>query len=100
MGRHHGDIYIVKPKEASPEPKIKSAIEIGTRERNNFLRAILGMALAAYHFKPDGRRGEAIPEMVTDLKARGLSVSDDTLRKWLVEAVENVYDPAADTTIS
>ncbi|MFA7647925.1 MAG: hypothetical protein WCY15_13230 [Phenylobacterium sp.] len=95
LGKFEGDIYLaVSPLSAAG----KGSGEVGTRERNNFLRALLGLAMSAYRYDPAGKRSSAVPEMVEDLKARGLSVSDDTIRRWLNEAVEVVYDPAQDET--
>lgn len=99
FGGISGDIYLTSAPEpqAAETPDIKTA-DLSTREKNNLLRAVLGMAMAGYKYDPAAYRNEAVPEIVEDLRARGLAVGADTIRKWLSEAIENVYDQAKDTT--
>jgi hypothetical protein len=59
--------------------------EIGTRQRETFLR-IIGMAVQGYRYDPNLKRSEVVPEIVTDLELTGVPVSDETVRKCLREA--------------
>jgi hypothetical protein len=59
---------------------------IPTRARNTLLRMILGMAIKKYRYRPNDRSGAA-RSISDDLEILGLQVSDDTVRKWLDEAV-------------
>lgn len=59
---------------------------LSTRERNTLFRMILGMAIRKYRYRP-GERGGAPKSISDDLRDLNLTVSDDTVRKWLDEAV-------------
>ena len=87
-----GAVYILDsaPAGAMPKPDV-----LPERERNTVRRLVLGLVMIAYDYRPNSRSG--VPgELARDLEKRGLGVSDDTIRKWLNEAVEEVYDPAND----
>ena len=79
-----------EPKVLPTElPAIKPSTEhVATRERDSMLKLILGMAMAGYKYDPKARRGNAVREIVHDLAARGIPLSDDTIRKYLDEAAE------------
>ena len=62
--------------------------ELGTRERETLLKIIIGMAIKGYGYDPHIKRGDAVPEIVSDLDALGIGVSDDTVRKHLKAAVQ------------
>lgn len=63
--------------------------ELGTRERATFLKLIVGMAIDAYGFNTNGRNS-AVSDVVSALAKHGMSVSDQTLRDILKEAVQDV----------
>jgi hypothetical protein len=86
-------IYLTTARESGTA----KSQELGARERDNDLRLVLGMALAKYGFKPD-RKDAAVKNIVADLEARGLRVSEQTIRNRLNDALDAVYDPAADKT--
>jgi hypothetical protein len=58
---------------------------------------ILGMAIHKYRFDPKGSRQRAttaIADALERLRDQGVRVGDDTVRKWLSIAVEEVWtDP-------
>jgi hypothetical protein len=71
--------------------------ELTTRERQTALKLILGMALGGYGYDPKAERSTTITEIVGDLAQRGISITDDTVRKWLKEAAAEVeWQPASD----
>jgi hypothetical protein len=71
--------------------------ELPLRAYRTLLRMILGMAMDKYRFDPKGSRQHAtagIARALERLEDRGVRVGDDTVRKWLSIAVEEVWtDP-------
>ncbi len=59
-----------------------------TRERETLLTIVLGMAVGGYGYQPRGARSSTAREISDDVTKAGLSVSDDTIRKYLREATE------------
>jgi hypothetical protein len=59
-------------------------------ERQNMLKTIYAMAIKGYSYNPDDKRSTVIAEIVSDLSLVGLPVSDDTIRRYLKEARENL----------
>ena len=59
---------------------------LATRERESMLKLIVGMAIQGYRYDPKARRGDAICDITSDLEKSGVALSDDTVRKYLVEA--------------
>lgn len=70
--------------EAKPPP------EQGLRgkERESVLKLVIGMAVEGYRHDPALSRSRAVSEITSDIEKLGLSLSDDTVRKWLKEAAE------------
>jgi hypothetical protein len=70
----------------------QKAIEVDkpltTRERETLLTIVLGMAIGGYGYEPRASRSPTAREISDDLTKAGLSVSDDTIRKYLREAAE------------
>lgn len=64
--------------------------QMGTRERDTLLKLLIGMALEAYRHDPAAARSPTSAEISSDLAKHGLSVSDDTIRKYLKEAASSV----------
>jgi hypothetical protein len=73
-----------------PEPKAKAPKEksLGTRERETLLKIIIGMAIEGYRYNPGAAKNTAVSEIANDLEKLGITVSDDTVRKWLNEGAE------------
>jgi hypothetical protein len=61
---------------------------LGTRERESLYKMILGMAVVGYRYKPSASRNSAIAEIATDLVTCDLSLTDDTIRSYLQQAVQ------------
>ena len=59
-----------------------------TRERDSLLKLVIGMAVGGYGFDPKGGRSPIPAQIATDMQTRGLSLSDDTIRKYLREGAE------------
>ena len=76
------EIILSKPKRSI----VKDTLPI--RERESLLKIALGMAIKGYSYDPKRARNDAISEICSDLEQLGMSVSDDTIRKYLNEAKE------------
>ena len=74
--------------EAARDKKPKATLS--TRERETLLKLVIGMAIEGYRYSPDAARSEAPAEIAGDLAKQGISVTDDTVRKWLKEASNTV----------
>lgn len=72
--------------------------DLGTRERDTLLKLVIGMAIAGYRYSPDAARSDAPAEIASDLAKLGMSVTDDTVRKWLKEAARTVLPERAPKT--
>ena len=58
-----------------------------TRERDTICKIILGMAIKGYAYDPQAKKNTAVSEIAGDIQQLGLSVDQDTIRKWLQEAI-------------
>lgn len=72
-------------------PKMQSA---ATRERNTLLKLVLGLAMDCYGYQPNAPRSSTAREIASALEVQGIPVSEDTIRKYLVEAAEVASPPA------
>jgi hypothetical protein len=59
-----------------------------TREREGMLKVIYSMAIGGYGYNPSDRRSKVIPDILKDIELQGLSVSDDTLRRYIKAACD------------
>ena len=63
---------------------------LSTRERETFLKIILGMAIEQYGYNPKSGRSDAPKKIADDFATLGISVSDDTVRQKLKDAFDTV----------
>lgn len=59
---------------------------LGTTERNTLLKLVIGLAVRGYGYDPKANKSSIPKEIADDLFERGITVSDDTVRKYLKEA--------------
>ncbi len=59
---------------------------VGARERESMLKLIIGMAVGGYGYDPTASRSNVVPDIVSDLEQHGVSLSDETVRRYLKEA--------------
>lgn len=71
--------------------------EMKSRERETASKIITGIAIAAYRLDPKAKRSDVVPEIVGDLERLGISVSDETIRKFLKIGIE-LLPPDADAS--
>jgi len=68
------------------------------KERDSLLKILLGLALTNYTYDPRSSRNTTAKEIFSDLNLHGISVDEDTIRKWLTQAKEYLpdnWDPKA-----
>ena len=68
------------------EPRQEKGLAV--KERQTVLKLIIGMAIGGYAFDPTAARTTAASEVASDLHKLGISIDEDTVRKWLKEAAE------------
>jgi len=54
------------------------------------LKLVIGMAVRGYVYDPKAARSDSVTEIVKDLALVGVPLDDDTVRKWLREAAEQL----------
>lgn len=59
-----------------------------TKEKETLLKIIIGLAVDGYGYDPKASKSPIPKEISGNLALHGVSVSDDTIRKWLKEAAE------------
>jgi hypothetical protein len=67
-----------------------AAEELHPRVRDTLLKLLIGMAIEGYRFDPKAPRSEAPAEITNDVSKLGMSMTDDTVRRYLKEAAETV----------
>ena len=72
-------------KDVAPEQIEKEKL-LGTTERNNLLKLVIGMAVKGYTYDPAALKSTATKEIADDLAAVGISITDETVRKYLRQA--------------
>jgi hypothetical protein len=73
------DLFLAREKLNKP---------IGEREKDSLLKLIIGMAIGGYSYNPQAGRSGSHKEISDDLIKIGLTLSDDTVRKYLREGAE------------
>lgn len=71
---------------------------LSTRARETLLKILIGMAVKGYAFDPLAKRSDQISEIASDLAEAGVTVTDDTVRKYLREATD-LLPPAGDESL-
>src|SRR5271166_5453419 len=72
---------------------------LSTRERDTFLKMILGMAIKGYGYNPTKGRSDTPQDIANDLEVLGIGVSVDTVRNKLNEANDIGLPPEALETL-
>ena len=83
---------IVLPQELVGAAAVREK-PLSTRERETFLKIILGMAIKGYSYNPTKGRSGTPQEIANDLDLLGIGVSVDTVRNKLDEAFNDIGLP-------
>lgn len=70
------------------EETANSEKQLGTKEKDTLLKLVIGMAIKGYSHDPSASKNNTAKEIADDLAELGVSVSDDTVRKYLKLAAE------------
>jgi hypothetical protein len=80
------ELAAIREAPAASDPtKTQSPIE-----RQNMLKTIYTMAVKGYGYDPTQKRSTIVSEIVSDLDLAGLSLSEDTVRRYIKEASDNL----------
>lgn len=63
---------------------------LGTTERATLLKLVIGMAIKGYNHDPAASKSTSPKEIADDLAALGMTITDDTVRKYLKQAALTV----------
>lgn len=74
--------------ELETMPANKTGKSLGAKERESLLKLLIGMAIRGYSYDPKSGRSPTAKEIADDLTLVGLSLDEDTVRKYLAEARE------------
>lgn len=91
-----GSVFVVRTPclnkfvESLDTDKPDKTIPISTRERDTLLKLLIGMAIDGYDYEPSAAKSPVPKQLQDVLAALRIDVSDDTIRKYLKEAVRNV----------
>lgn len=77
------NIFSMNPDQPLPKPRAPHAL--GTKERESLLKMVIGMGIAGYAHDPEKRRNPTAKEISDDLASQGISLDEDTIRKYLKE---------------
>jgi hypothetical protein len=92
--RKHAEVVeltkeIVGLREGSPmHSEAHGEKPFSVRERESLLKIIIGMAMEQYAHDPYAKRTETAKQIESDIVCIGLSMDQDTIRKYLAEAKE------------
>ena len=72
--------------ESETEALQKKSDKLHTKEKETLLKLVIGMAIQGYAYDPSKKKSSVPSEIQSDLDLLGLSLDQDTIRKWLKEA--------------
>lgn len=61
---------------------------LASRERETLLKLVISMAVGGYGHDVAAKKTDTVSRIMEDVERRGLSISDETVRKYLKEAAE------------
>ena len=87
-----GQLFITQAdfKKISAQVPPKDVKPVSETERQSLYKLIIGMAIKGYKFDPKQSKSSVITDIQNDLEKLGISLSDDTIRKWLKEAASEL----------
>lgn len=69
--------------EAESDNCIRPDKPLHTKERESLQKIAIGLAIGGYRYNPAEKRSSVVTEMINDMAELGISLSADTLRKFL-----------------
>jgi hypothetical protein len=90
--RELADAVSVKVAVSPKAERANSEAELSETAKRSVLKMVAGMAVNAYGFNPRAPRNTATKQIADDVRKLGLSIDEDTVRKWLSESAELVAE--------
>jgi hypothetical protein len=69
--------------ELEGDNSLGEAERLDPRERESLLKLVIGMAIQGYSYDPHSKRSSTVSEIASDLHLKGISISEDTVRRHL-----------------
>lgn len=89
-----------KPFLTDEEPQpARTGETLHHKSRTSLLRLVAGMAVRGYSYDPSSTRSDVISDIESDLRLLNIPLSDDTIRKWLAEACEQIDWETVDPSV-
>ena len=63
---------------------------LANNERNTLLKLVIGMAIKGYNYDPAASKSTTPKEIADDLAGLGMTITDDTVRKYLKQSADTV----------
>lgn len=79
------EVFGTAPKAIQPAEVDRP---LSTTERNTLLKLVIGMAVKCYVYDPKASKSTTPKEIADDLAGLGITITDDTVRKYLKEAAQ------------
>lgn len=80
------NVLRMKPDQSVPTTNASSST--ATKEKESLLKMVIGMAVEGYAHDPEKRRTPTAKEISDDLAKNGMSLDEDTIRKYLKAGAE------------
>jgi hypothetical protein len=88
QSRSENRVLTARIEELQRNRSNSNAERFGTRERESLLKLVIGMAIGGYGYDPMASRSKIVSDIRGDLDRVGLSLDDDTVRKYLAAGKE------------
>lgn len=75
------------------EREARQAEELNPKTRTSLLKMVLGMAIDKYEYGSGKRMSRTASEIQSAVERAGLTIDDDTVRRWLREAETSLQNP-------
>jgi len=84
------EVKALRAERDSLAVQVAAINPLTTTERNTLLKLVIGMAVKGYSHDPAASKSNAPKEIADDLAELGMTITDDTVRKYLKQAADNV----------
>lgn len=86
LPKEYRKAYEIFKEKESKKLKKKKEGDLSSKEKDSLLKLVIGMAVEGYKYDPKQSRNGSITDIASDLESLGISLDQDTVRKWLKEA--------------
>lgn len=84
------EVKSLRTERDSLAAQIKAFDPLTTTERSTLQKLVIGMAIKGYTHDPAASKSTAPKEIADDMAALGMTITDDTVRKYLKQAADTV----------